>query len=102
MYKTISKGDFRDAFKAMGRGDQFSYEGLGGLYDYLEEHFPNEEMDVIAYCCTYVEMGLDEVAKEYDCLKLDAEADEEAIYNALNEETVIVWNDHGRVLFQQF
>jgi hypothetical protein len=28
MIATINKYEFRDAFQKMGRGDQFSYEGL--------------------------------------------------------------------------
>ena len=41
MKQTVSKGMFRDAFKACGRGDQFSYEALGILFDYLEECMPD-------------------------------------------------------------
>ena len=40
MIQTINVSDFRDAFKACGRADQFSYEGLGALFDYLEDAAP--------------------------------------------------------------
>ena len=54
---SISKGDFRDAFQRRGRGDNFSYEGLGALYDHLEEGTAQGaeeyELDVIELCCLY-------------------------------------------------
>jgi hypothetical protein len=34
MINTINKYEFSDAFQKMGRGDQFSYEGLIALFDY--------------------------------------------------------------------
>ena len=36
MINTINKYEFSDAFHKMGRGKQFSYEGLDALFDYLE------------------------------------------------------------------
>lgn len=32
----VTESTFIDAFKNMGRGDQFSREGLGLLFDYYE------------------------------------------------------------------
>ena len=34
--KTVTKDEFREAFKRMGRGEQFSTEGLDSLFEYLE------------------------------------------------------------------
>jgi hypothetical protein len=103
MKQTVTKSMFTSEFHKMGRGDQFSHEALCGLYDYLEEHFADDELDVIALCCTYAELELEEVLNDYPQLEIDPELErDEAIYNALNEETVIVWNGNGRVLFQQF
>jgi len=54
MKQTVTKSMFRDAFKQVGRND-FSYEGLGSLYDYLEQYEDNTgeeiELDVLAICC---------------------------------------------------
>jgi hypothetical protein len=55
----ISIRDFQRAFIDYGRGNQFTNEGLDGLYEYLEE-FENDtgeeyELDVIALCCEYSE-----------------------------------------------
>jgi hypothetical protein len=59
MINTINKYEFSDAFQKMGRGDQFSYEGLIALFDYLEmlEDDIGEpiELDVISLCCEYSE-----------------------------------------------
>lgn len=59
MKQTISKSDFRDAFQKCGRGEQFSYMGLGVMFDYLEEFedaCENElELDPIACCCEFSE-----------------------------------------------
>jgi hypothetical protein len=59
MIQTITKSDFTTAFHKAGRGNNFTYEGLSALYDYLEqyEEDTNEqiELDVIAICCDYNE-----------------------------------------------
>jgi hypothetical protein len=54
----------------MGRGDQFSYEGLIALFDYLEmlEDDIGEpiELDVISLCCEYSEYeNLKEFKNDY-------------------------------------
>ena len=36
MKQTINQYDFADAFKKMNRADNFSYEGLKVLFNYLE------------------------------------------------------------------
>jgi hypothetical protein len=52
MKQTINHASqFRDAFRAAGRQDQFSYEALGLLFDYLEDVHPDYELDVIGLCC---------------------------------------------------
>jgi hypothetical protein len=55
----ISINDFQRAFIDFGRGNQFSNEGLDGLYEYLEEAFDDTgeeyELDVIALCCEFSE-----------------------------------------------
>ena len=57
MKQDVSKSTFIDAFKI--RKDNFSYEGLTALYEFLtdfEEATEKEiELDVIALCCEYSE-----------------------------------------------
>ena len=53
----VTKSMFRDAFRTMGRADQFSYEALGALFDYLDDMDCDAslELDVIALCCEFSE-----------------------------------------------
>jgi hypothetical protein len=55
----VNFSHFVDRFHSMGRGDQFSYQGLRALFDYLEEIADCSpepiELDVIAICCDFVE-----------------------------------------------
>lgn len=59
MKQSVNNFDFHDAFKQMGREDNFSYEGLNALFNYLEEYEEETgeemELDVIAICCDYTE-----------------------------------------------
>ena len=57
MKQNVDVYDFHEAFKI--RKDNFSYEGLNALYDYLidlEQDMDKEtELDVIAICCNFAE-----------------------------------------------
>jgi len=92
----ISKIDFIDEFKAYGRQDQFSREGLGELYDYFieyEETCDDEiELDVIGICCEFAEDTIENVLKQYELADIDE----------LNNETSVVWYDDENVLYRQF
>ena len=59
MKQIISKSDFRDAFNKCDRGEQFTYDGLGVLFDWLEELDEScgteSELDPIACCCEFAE-----------------------------------------------
>jgi len=70
MIRTINKYDFTTAFHKMGRGNQFSHDGLIALYEYLEmlgDDLGQEiELDVIALCCEYAEYdNLEEFRADY-------------------------------------
>jgi hypothetical protein len=71
MKKTINYYDFRAEFRAFGREDQFTRQGLKALFDYLEELGDDcgeeIELDVIALCCEFVEYdSLEDFHSEYD------------------------------------
>ena len=74
---------FRDAFRECGRQNNFSYEGLEVLFDYLENLSEDIgepiELDVIALCCDYEESSIDEIIDNYSIDVPDADADEEEI-----------------------
>ena len=60
MFQTVDEYSFTEGFKRAGRGDQFSYNGLKALYEYLEECEEDTEIpiefDVIAFCCEFSEV----------------------------------------------
>ena len=71
MKKTINYYDFRAEFRAFGREEQFTRQGLKALFDYLEELGDDcreeIELDVIALCCEFVEYdSLEDFHNEYD------------------------------------
>ena len=61
---------FREAFRLAGRMDNFSYEGLEVLFDYLENYSDETgepvELDVVALCCDYYESSIQELIDNYD------------------------------------
>ena len=105
MIQTINVSDFRDAFRACGRADQFSYEGLGALFEYLEEIDPDFELDVIALCCDYSEETVEQIAENYG-LELPAdetqEEHENAVRDYLEAHTSIVTRTTTGFVYAQF
>lgn len=95
MKQTIDKGAFRDAFHRMGRGDQFSYEALGMIYDYLTEREDDTgtefELDPIAICCEFTEYGdVAELREAYRHLNLppqnnENEDDDKALFDFIDD-----------------
>ena len=70
---------FREAFRLAGCSDQFSYEGLEILFDYLDNYSDENgepiELDVVALCCEYYESSIEELIGNY---KIDlSEVDED-------------------------
>ena len=97
MKTTVSKSDFRDAFRDYNREENFTYEGLGALYDYLtelEEDTGEEmELDVIAICCDFSEYeDLEEIQSEY--------SDIEDLDDLRDHTTVIEFD--GGIIIQAF
>jgi len=69
MKTTVNFSDFVDGFTKLDRKDQFSYDGLKLIFDYLESEEEEEgeeiEFDPIDICCTYTEYTLDEFNSDY-------------------------------------
>ena len=80
MIKTLSIYDFRDAFKAAGRGEQFSYDGLEVIFDYIESYEQDAgeqtELDIIALCCEWAEDTVENIIRNYSIDCDDVEDDE--------------------------
>lgn len=88
---TLDLNDFQNAFDRL-RPNNFSYEALGVLFDYLEELDPDMELDVIAICCDYCEDTMDDIIHSYsiDVEDMDDDDTVEAVRSFLNENTVLV------------
>jgi len=108
MKQTITLNIFRDEMQKI-RPDNFSYEGLGELFDYLEEMGEDLEFDPIAICCDFSECSLDEFLQSYG---VDADLDEfstmedkaEAIteYIGRNGFWYALVNDNEEIIFENF
>ena len=99
MIKTINEYDFIDAFKKMGRENNFSYDGLIALYEELEM-VENDigkpiELDVIALCCEFTEYNnLDEFQADY--------GDEYETIEDIQNATTVIMIDDDSFIIQQF
>jgi hypothetical protein len=109
MITQITRSSFVDSFRAMGRADQFSYEGLQALFEYLEEYEEGTgeqiDLDVIALCCDFSEyLDALEAATEYG-FEADTDQDEDKQQTSalewLQSETVVIEHKSG-IIIQQF
>ena len=72
MKQTVYFSDFTAAFHHADRGNQFTYDGLRVLFEYIEQYEQDcgeeIELDVIALCCEYSEECADDIISNY-CLE---------------------------------
>lgn len=118
MKTNVSIYDFRDAFKRSDTyKDNFSYEGLEALYNYLIEleESTGEELnfDMVGIACEYAEYkNAIEAASEYfefEGMKYNEDGDEEETADEvekkalefLNNRTQVIEFDGG-IIIQQF
>ena len=107
MFQTIDNArQFRDAFDNAGRGDQFSYEALGLLFDYLEDLDPSYELDVVALCCEYDEATPEEIAESYSIDLEGCDDDDEKLSVVVeylaNEASLVGETSSGTLVYVQF
>ena len=88
MKMTVSKSMFRDAFERMDRKNNFSYEGLGVLFDFLDDVHPDMELDVIGLCCDFSEGKIEDILKEYSMESLEELRDSTTVLE-VDSETII-------------
>ena len=103
MKDTINKNQFINWFRSSDTyKDNFSYEGLSALFDYLEEMEESTgeelEFDPVALCCEY---------SEYDTFEeFQEEYNGEVLYPTLDDledyTTVIRVGHTGSFIIQQF
>ena len=96
MKTTVNIYQFRNEFEQT-RPENFSYDGLTALFDYLEEYEEScntkVELDVIALCCEFTEyLDLAEIQQNYN----DIESMED-----LNDHTMVIEFDGG-IIIQNF
>ena len=98
MKRTVDLHEFRESFKRMGRENQFSYDGLGALFNHLEEIERDTgeevELDVIALCCDFMEYDSLEALKE-DYQDIETMDD-------LNDRTFVIPIEGDCFIIQQF
>ena len=109
MKTTINVYDFRDAFRAMDRKENFTYEGLGILFEYLEQYEEDTgeemELDVIAICCDFSEDTVDDIANNYTIDLSECEDDDEkreVVMEYLSENTMVVGETGSTIIYQAF
>ena len=91
--QTVNLYQFRDAFQSI-RPDNFSYQGLEALFDYLEQLSDDTgepiELDVIAICCDFSEFeSLDDIREQYPDIKS---------IDDLRDETTVIEFDSGIII----
>ena len=98
MKQSINMYDFERAFKNFER-DNFSYDGLKALFEYLEEYEDSTgeevELDVIALCCEYAEYdSLSEYNDDYGTKYSEIDA--------IQDDTTLIKIDDNSFIIQQY
>ena len=68
---------FEMAFKGAERGEQFTWDGLKVLFNWLDELGENINLDVVGLCCDYSEDDYRDIAENYSIDLSEAEGDED-------------------------
>lgn len=110
--QTVNFYQFQQAFIDAGRRDQFSYEGLEILFNYLDELSDDIgqpiELDVISLCCDYEESHYSDVADYCGIDLSESEGDEseefEIVLEYLHGNTSVCGYDEdtGIIVYAQF
>lgn len=105
LIKTIDSAyQLRDEFHAYGRGDSFSYEAIGWIFDYFEV-FDSVELDVIGICCDFSEASFEDVAENYSIDISECEDEDEireVVLDYLNDNTSVVGSNDSSVVYVCF
>ena len=105
----VNSSIFVDQFQKCNRMDNFSYEALLLLFNYIEDLSEDLqepiELDVIALCCDYSESDYLSIAQDYMIDLADAEEDEqmEVVKEYLKEHTMLIGEtENCDFLYQNF
>ena len=105
---TVNRYDFEQAFVTANRKDQFTYDGLNLLFDYLEEYEEQTgheiELDVVALCCEYYEDTAEAIAANYS-LPIEEKSDGEIldmVLEYLHDNSTVVGQTDSTIVYQCF
>ena len=114
MHITVDFSMFSDAFRRMGREDNFSSEALEALFEYIENYEEDTgirvELDVLGLCCEFTEYTTAvEAASDYGfTTELEAEdynspedfeeAKESEAREWLEDRTIVIDFDSGLII----
>lgn len=111
MKQTVSRWDFKDAFRRIRPGN-FSEAGLNLMFDWLEEYEQDTgtemELDVIAICCDYSEETPAEIIAEHQMDipdTVDVEDESEVmgfIVEWLAERTTVIGTTDDTIVYACF
>lgn len=95
IYQRLDESYFFDRFKECGRESQFSYEGCGALFQYLDSLSDDLgepiEFDCIALCCEYAEYkDIAEFNKDYDTKHESMDDIDETSVIPIDDESFII------------
>jgi hypothetical protein len=103
MKQTLTKDMFRFQMNQI-RPDNFSYEGQGELFDYLDETDSELEFDPIAICCDFSQCSIAEFEESYSVEVEDNESILEAVENHVSKHGF--WfafvEDGKEIIFENF
>ena len=114
MHITVDFSMFADAFRRMGRENQFSREALEALFEYLENYEEDTgirvELDVIGLCCEFTEYESAITAAEdygftseleaddYEDAESYEDAKEDEALEWLQDRTIVISFDSGLII----
>jgi hypothetical protein len=107
MKQSVNFSAFVDAFHAFDRYDQFGYEALKVIFEYLEEYEDSTgaeiELDVIAICCDYDSQHYTDIASTYsiDIDGLDEDEAKEAVIEYIQDNSAYLGEATDGVLVYQ-
>jgi hypothetical protein len=110
MKQAVNFSSFVDAFRAYDRYDQFGYQALRVIFDFLEQYEQDcdteVELDVIAICCEYDSNHYKDISDNYSIDLSDADGDEDAekqiVLDYLNENTMVLGETDCEIVYQCF
>ena len=110
MKTTVYFSEFCDYFRNI-RPDNFSYQGLRVLFDYLEEIDNScgeeSELDVIGLCCDFAESDWKTIAADYDSsIELDKTQSEDEqkvqVLDFLADQGALIGETSDSIVYRQF